>query len=356
MPKRQGQESQNQRRGGDLDGKRSRPARRRKHLYLILDDWEKGFSVHKIDTDDFDSDSDDDPDAGAAVAGHLPDPPALRLASPGDADMLFAAAGSKIFIVTDARYGQTPALVYDAETAGLAIGPAVPAQLQCGFSIIVSAREMIYAFSPPTCNKQHSFDAMSCAPIGRHDPDEQGWSWRSLPAPPPPFDAYDIITSYAVHSDGLTIFITTSYRDRPGLQKRTCSFNTKYRVWRWHPWVLPFEDQGYCNTCPDTPAVGPNTPDMEFLVHIIFVHGAHNHLNRKHNSLSPSLSLSPVTSLSLTSLTSSPSPPNPKLQIPHPESISRPRRLRIRVEGHLPRELLPRVPWISSSSRTKSSS
>ena len=76
MPKRQGQESQNQRRGGDLDGKRSRPARRRKHLYLILDDWEKGFSVHKIDTDDFDSDSDDDPDAGAAVAGHLPDPPA----------------------------------------------------------------------------------------------------------------------------------------------------------------------------------------------------------------------------------------------------------------------------------------
>jgi len=39
--------------------------------------------------------------------------------------------------------------------------------------------------------------------------------------------------------------MTTSYRGRPGLQKRTCSFNTKYRVWRWHPWVLPFEDQGY---------------------------------------------------------------------------------------------------------------
>jgi len=23
--------------------------------------------------------------------------------------------------------------------------------------------------------------------------------------------------------------------------------------------------------CPDTPAVGPDTPDMEFLVHVIFV-------------------------------------------------------------------------------------
>ena len=159
--------------------------------------------------------------------------------------MLFAATGSKIFIVTDARYGQTPALVYDAETAGLAIGPAVPAQLQCGFDIIVSVREMIYAFSPPACSKQHCFDAMSCAPTGWHDPVEQGWSWRSLPAPPPPFDAYEIITSYAVHSDGLTVFMTTSYSDRPGLQKRTYSFNTKYRVWRWHPWVLPFEDQGY---------------------------------------------------------------------------------------------------------------
>ncbi|PUZ73251.1 hypothetical protein GQ55_2G459200, partial [Panicum hallii var. hallii] len=86
---------------------------------------------------------------------------------------------------------------------------------------------------------------MSCAPTGSHGPGEQGWSWRSLPAPPPPFDAYEIITSYAVHSEALTIFMTTSYRDRPGLQKKTYSFNTMHRVWRWHPWVLPFRDQGF---------------------------------------------------------------------------------------------------------------
>ncbi|CAN6200081.1 unnamed protein product [Urochloa humidicola] len=130
MPKRRGQEYQDQRRGGDLAGKRSQPARRRKHLYLVLDDWEKGFSVHKIDTDGFDSGSDDDDlNGSAAVAGHLPDPPVLRLESPGDPSMSFATMGSKIFIVTDARYGQTPVLVYDVETAGMAIGPAVPAQL-----------------------------------------------------------------------------------------------------------------------------------------------------------------------------------------------------------------------------------
>ncbi|CAN6169071.1 unnamed protein product [Urochloa humidicola] len=247
MPKRRGQDYQDQRRGGDLAGKRSQAARRRKHLYLVLDDWDKGFSVHKIDTDSFDSDSDSDDhrDGSAAVAGHLPDSPALRLESPGDVNMPFATMGSKIFIVTDARYGQTPILVYDVETAGMAIGPAVPAQLQCGFSTVVAAHDMLYAFSPPACNKQHSFYVMSCAPTGSHDPSGEGWSWKSLPAPPPPFDIYEIITSYAVHSDGRTIFMTTSYRDRPGLPKSTYSFNTKYCLWRWHPWVLPFRGQGY---------------------------------------------------------------------------------------------------------------
>ena len=29
--------------------------------------------------------------------------------------------------------------------------------------------------------------------------------------------------------------------------------------------------RGHVTPCPDTPAVGPDTPDMEFLVHIIFV-------------------------------------------------------------------------------------
>ena len=38
--------------------------------------------------------------------------------------------------------------------------------------------------------------------------------------------------------------------------------------------VAPVRRKKNCTTvtpCPDTPAVGPDTPDMEFLVHIIFV-------------------------------------------------------------------------------------
>ncbi|GJN41376.1 hypothetical protein PR202_gn00743 [Eleusine coracana subsp. coracana] len=62
---------------------------------------------------------------------------------------------------------------------------------------------------------------------------------------PPPYNIYEIVTSYAVHPDGQTIFMTTSYRDRPNLQRSTYSFNIKYCVWRWHDWVLPFRGQGH---------------------------------------------------------------------------------------------------------------
>ncbi|KAL6657102.1 hypothetical protein ACP70R_004882 [Stipagrostis hirtigluma subsp. patula] len=225
MPKRRGQENQNQGDGGDFAGKRSRPVRRRKHLYLVLDDWNKGFSVHKIDPDTFDSDSDsdDDQDHRAAVAGHLPEPPALRLESPGPrVGMSYAALGSKIFAVTDAGFGQTPALIYDTETAGLAFGPAVPAHLQCGVRVVVAAGETLYAFSPPAWNKRHTFEAMSWTPavsrVSRDAryPSEEGLSWRSLPPPPPPFDVDEIITSHALHPDGRTVFMTTSYRNSGG--------------------------------------------------------------------------------------------------------------------------------------------
>ncbi|KAL6620214.1 hypothetical protein ACP70R_035353 [Stipagrostis hirtigluma subsp. patula] len=249
MSKRRGHENQAHRGGSE---KRSR---RRKHLYVVVDDWNKGFSIYKIDADGFDSYSDGEEDLTGAegAAGRLPEPPAVRLESPGpDVPMFFTALGSKIFIVTDRRCGQTPALVFDTETAGLAIGPRVPAQLQCGFNVVVAADETLYAFSSPSYNKQDSFEVMSWAPtcLDQLDgytryPNEEAWSWKSLPAPPQPFDPYEIITSYALHPNGHTIFMTTSYRDRPILKKSTYSFNTKNHAWRWHAWVLPFRGQGH---------------------------------------------------------------------------------------------------------------
>ena len=73
MPKRRVEGyGQNQRRNGDLACKRSRPERRWKHLYLVLDDWEKGYSIHKIDLVSFDSDSDDNQESSRGCCCRAP--------------------------------------------------------------------------------------------------------------------------------------------------------------------------------------------------------------------------------------------------------------------------------------------
>ncbi|GJN33487.1 hypothetical protein PR202_gb22092 [Eleusine coracana subsp. coracana] len=72
------------------------------------------------------------------------------------------------------------------------------------------------------------------------------WFWKTLPAPPPTFTPRQRVTSYALHPDGCTIFMTTAYRDTPGHQLGTYSFNTKHSEWRWHgEWALPFLGQGF---------------------------------------------------------------------------------------------------------------
>ena len=66
-----------------------------------------------------------------------------------------------------------------------------------------------------------------------------------------------------------------------------------------------------CSTANVTPGYSGHWPGYSgcgVSISIIWTSGPHNQLNGNYHSLSPSLSLSPVTSLPLTSLTSSPSP------------------------------------------------
>ncbi|KAF8712611.1 hypothetical protein HU200_028367 [Digitaria exilis] len=97
-----------------------RPRRQQKHLYLVLDDWDRGFSVHKID------------------ARHLPSPPALRVASPIGAapqtGVSFDAMDTKIFALMSHRCG----LVYDVDTAVLELGAHAPSHMVCGFGVTVA--------------------------------------------------------------------------------------------------------------------------------------------------------------------------------------------------------------------------
>ncbi|WVZ73077.1 hypothetical protein U9M48_021426, partial [Paspalum notatum var. saurae] len=144
------------------DKQRSRRRRRRqKHLYLVLDDWDKGFRIHKMDTDSF-FDCDDDDDQRLLEA-----PPVLRLESPVGhgaytGDMSFSALGTKIFVFMNQRCG----LVYDAETAVMAVGAHAPAHMVCGFGISVAVGDVLYVLTYRFFdeNGQHWFQAMSWAP------------------------------------------------------------------------------------------------------------------------------------------------------------------------------------------------
>jgi hypothetical protein len=100
-----------------------------KHLYLVLDDWAKGFTIRKIDADN----------------PHLGEPPVLRLVAPERRHATsFAALGSNILAASNQHPGT---LVYDTETAGLATGPCLPDPLLGGVNIFVVAGGTLYAFA-----------------------------------------------------------------------------------------------------------------------------------------------------------------------------------------------------------------
>ncbi|CAL5094447.1 unnamed protein product [Urochloa decumbens] len=210
--KRWRQEDTQDERGGDT---RRRRRARKQHLYLVLNDWEKGYNIYKIDLDSDDED--------------LPEPPALRLETPaGDephTDTSFAALGTKLFALMNHRCS----LVYDAGTGALSVGAYAPAQMVCGSGVFFAAGEVLYALTDHRyldTEQPHSFEAMSWA--------TEGWSWKTLP--PPPFAMWT--QAYALHPDGRTIFVTSS--------GGTYSFDTKDSAWRSHgKWMLPFQGQGH---------------------------------------------------------------------------------------------------------------
>ena len=93
----------------DRTGKR---LKKQKHLYLVLDNWSKGYTIHWIDVGDWDSSPDLDMEPAAVLWVVSPEP-----AFP----MKFAALGGNISMASNQDRAM---LVYDTETAGLASGPA----------------------------------------------------------------------------------------------------------------------------------------------------------------------------------------------------------------------------------------
>ncbi|TVU15897.1 hypothetical protein EJB05_39440, partial [Eragrostis curvula] len=210
-----------------------------------------GYSIHKLDVDALDSDS--------KPRRRLPEPSAILIEAPTDrCPANLAALGSKIFFITDRFSDEAPVLIYDTETASLAVGPrpAPHAGAAPGRVHVHGARgpTTLRDEPPRRADLQCSFEViMSRGPRDAEEDDEsrraERWSVESVPAPMP-FHKHELVTAYAVHQEGRTVFVSARHRaprDNEMIRKEgTWSFDTRRSAWTWHgEWQLPFHGQGH---------------------------------------------------------------------------------------------------------------
>ncbi|KAL6634161.1 hypothetical protein ACP70R_026832 [Stipagrostis hirtigluma subsp. patula] len=240
MPKRPADE-----RGGGRSAKIPR-RRRRRHLYLVLDDWERGYSIRKLDLSS--SSSSSDTDSGDAQHHHHPSddstteprlPPAVfRLEAPRACTGLFAAFGTRIMATHLTPRRTVP--MFDVRKKALTFGPFQESHPNPTCGAFVEADGKLFLLDdmnfmvldpPPPPQPMDLFLDL-----------EFDWRWRGgLPAPP--FTHY--VVAHAVHPDGRTIFFSTEKQTRKRTKVATFAFDAARSRWTRHGgWRLPFADRG----------------------------------------------------------------------------------------------------------------
>ncbi|XBI16984.1 uncharacterized protein [Aegilops tauschii subsp. strangulata] len=211
---------------GCRTARRPRPAQEPKqHLYLLLDDWERGYSIRKVDVEAFDSDTNTPPK-------RFTEPPVARIEAPHVRSWNFISHASKIFAMK-AKEASPAIPAFDTHTMSLTISPwpscragyVTPLLASIGgkLSLFLEDRTEYLADPPP-------YD--SNAP----------WSWSTINSPLPFYNVQ--ILCYALHPDGRTLFVSAGSR-RKNLPS-TFSFDAERLEWAHHGnWLLPFAGQAY---------------------------------------------------------------------------------------------------------------
>nr|XP_037450562.1 uncharacterized protein LOC119320677 [Triticum dicoccoides]KAF6988954.1 hypothetical protein CFC21_006366 [Triticum aestivum] len=203
------------------------------HLFLVLDDWDKGYSVRKVDLDALDYANDDcEPD-------DFSEPPLARFDVVHGHSYAFVAHGTKI--VAMKPHEVSPAIpAFDTATSAVGILPWPEFRMSFGRPILVSIDGRLFLFinrihylgDPPVCEAVY-------APAV-----QKPWVWTSLDSPRSllPFTAP---VCYAVHPDGRTL-VVSSRKWRTVTEEGTFSFDTKKMEWTRHgDWQLPFRGQAH---------------------------------------------------------------------------------------------------------------
>jgi hypothetical protein len=220
----------------------------------VLDDMEKGCSVHKLDIDAAGADDDDD-----NVVGRLPGPPVFRTQYPtfGDYDNhpYVAVLGSNIIGIgtgSEETFIRRDAITvaFDLKTAALTILHGVPADMRdCNFNLAVAAGNKLWLFQGEGRGMHCKDESLYSKPRWRWSdhavPDMDGICARAL------YHLTDGIFAHALHPGGRAFFVSSLYVYNHADGHRawatvTFSYDTERGEWTHHgDWQLPFQGQAH---------------------------------------------------------------------------------------------------------------
>ncbi|PAN08940.1 hypothetical protein PAHAL_1G446300 [Panicum hallii] len=226
------------RRSSEGDGGSTAERRRPQQLYLIFDNWSRGYSIREVNLP---SGSSHLPAVSGKVAEQRLPPPIFRLAVPRQLPQYFVCAfGTKII----AAHPKDPVFEPTGENSIPILGVRKR-------SIIIGPAQSLFPVYPtyvPVGDRRlfclHSgFIELLCR-SQREQPsgDNMEWAWCNHKALP--FESNDV-SSYAVHPAGPSILVSTK-STRYGTTA-TFSFHTEEFVWKQlgGEWMLPFTGRAH---------------------------------------------------------------------------------------------------------------
>ncbi|PUZ58980.1 hypothetical protein GQ55_4G005100 [Panicum hallii var. hallii] len=234
MPKRQ---------RGERDG--GSTAERRRHLYLVVDDWECGYSIRKVRLP-LPCTSDEHAEQ------RLPKPFWRYEADRQFPQFFTSAFGTKIMGLH--HNNSCIVQLVDVRARTVVLGPrtncpAFPIYFSVGsdklFAIDAACFELCRL---PLVHPDAESDSDGSSPDeseSESDSDSDSndkWSWRQLPEPP--FPTTDV-SSYAMHSDGQSILVSVKGEETETVAT-TFIFDMGKFVWEClGEWMLPFTGRGH---------------------------------------------------------------------------------------------------------------
>ncbi|KAF8730123.1 hypothetical protein HU200_017094 [Digitaria exilis] len=189
----------------------NRPAQKRKqHLYLLLDDWERGYSVRKLDVNAFDSAADTNlPPKG------FTDQPLARIEAPHVRSWNFVSHDSKIFAMK-AKEASPAIPAFDTNTLSLTICPWPSCHADYVIPLFASISDKLFLFLEDRTEY-----------LGNPPPHDSNapWSWTTINSPLPFYN--------------MQIMVALS------LYPLAAALKTRLE-WTYHgEWLLPFDGQAF---------------------------------------------------------------------------------------------------------------